>query len=77
MHFEEDLQPPTASLVAQIVNNLPAIQEIHVQSLGRGFHGEGNGYPHQYSCLGNVMESGDWQAAVHGGGVGDGSKSQT
>ena len=35
MYFEEDLQPPTASLVAQIVKNLPAIQEINVQFLGR------------------------------------------
>ena len=26
--------------------------------------GEGNGNPLQYSCLGNPMERGDWQAAV-------------
>ena len=28
--------------------------------------GEGNRYPLQYSCLGNSMERGAWQAAVHG-----------
>ena len=28
--------------------------------------GEGNGNPLQYSCLGNPMDRGAWQAAVHG-----------
>ena len=28
--------------------------------------GEGNGNPLQYSCLGNPIKRGDWQAAVHG-----------
>ena len=28
--------------------------------------GEGNGYPLQYSCLENSMETGAWQAIVHG-----------
>ena len=27
---------------------------------------EGNGYPPQYSCLGNPMDRGAWQATVHG-----------
>ena len=27
---------------------------------------EGNGNPLQYSCLGNPMDGGDWQATVHG-----------
>ena len=27
--------------------------------------GEANGYPFQYSCLGNPMERGAWQAMVH------------
>ena len=30
------------------------------------FHGEGNGNPFQYSCLGTPMARGDWRAAVHG-----------
>ena len=29
-------------------------------------HGEGNGNPLQYSCLGNPMDRGAWQATVHG-----------
>ena len=28
--------------------------------------GEGNGNPHQYSCLENLMDRGAWQAIVHG-----------
>ena len=28
--------------------------------------GEGNGNPLQYSCLGNPMHKGAWQATVHG-----------
>ena len=27
--------------------------------------GEGNGYPHQYSRLGNPMDRGVWRATVH------------
>ena len=27
---------------------------------------EGNGNPHQYSCLGNPMDRGAWRATVHG-----------
>ena len=33
--------------------------------LGRS-PGEGNGNPLQYSCLGNPMDGGAWQATVHG-----------
>ena len=29
--------------------------------------GEGNGNPLQYSCLGNSIYTGAWQATVHGG----------
>ena len=28
--------------------------------------GEGNGYPLQYSCLGNLMDRGAWWAIDHG-----------
>ena len=31
-----------------------------------GSPGEGNGNPLQYSCLGNPMDRGTWQATVHG-----------
>ena len=35
-----------------------------VPGLGR-FHGEGNGYPLQYSCLENSVNRGAWQVTVH------------
>ena len=55
------------SLVAQLVKNLPAVQETWVRSLGQeDSPGEGNGNPFQYACLGNPMDRGPWQAAVHG-----------
>jgi len=36
-----------------------------IPGLGRS-PGEGNGNPLQYSCLGNPMDRGAWQAIVHG-----------
>ena len=42
-------------------------QETLVQSLGQeDSPGGGCGYPLQYSCLGNPMDRGPWQTAVHG-----------
>ena len=35
-------------------------------SVARRSPGEGNGNPFQYSCLGNPMDRGPWQATVHG-----------
>ena len=31
-----------------------------------GRSGEGNGNPHQYSCLENPMNGGAWEGTVHG-----------
>ena len=54
-------------LVAQMVKNLPAMQETWVWYLGQeDSPGEGNGYPPQYSCLDNPMDRGPWRATVHG-----------
>ena len=36
-----------------------------VLGLGRSLR-EGNGNPHQYSCLGNPRDRGAWRATVHG-----------
>ena len=55
------------------IKHLPAVQETiynagdadSTPGLGR-FPREGNGNPLQYSCLGNPMDRGAWQAAVHG-----------
>ena len=54
-----------ASLMAQMVKNLPAIQETQVRGSERS-PGEGNGTPIQYACLENPMDGGVWQAIVHG-----------
>ena len=52
-----------------VVKNSPANADAeHVSSttgLGPSPR-EGNGHPLQYSCLGNPMEKGAWQATVHG-----------
>ena len=53
--------------MAQLVKNLPAMRETWVRSLDWGDSPrEGKGYPLQYSCLGNPMGRGAWQATVHG-----------
>ena len=50
-----------------VVKNLPANagDAASVPGLGRP-PGEGNGTPLQYSCLGNSMDRGAWQAIAHG-----------
>ena len=47
------------------VNNLPvnAGDTVSIPGSGR-FPGEGNGNPFQYSCLGNPMNKGAWQATI-------------
>ena len=50
-----------ASLVAQRLKRLPAMQETWVRSLGwEDSLGEGNGNPLQHSCLENFMDGGAW-----------------
>ena len=56
----------TASLLAQLVKNPPAVQETQVRSLVGKIPGEGNGTSLQYSCLEDPMDRGAWLAAVHG-----------
>ena len=41
-----------------------------IPGLGRS-PGEGKGYPPQYSGLENSMDTGAWQATVHGGAESD------
>ena len=60
-------------MVAQLVKNLPAVQETTcneetwVRFLGwEDSPREGNDNPLQYSCLGNPMDRGASQATVHG-----------
>ena len=49
------------------VKNLPANagDTGSIPRLGRS-SGEQNGNPLRYSCLGNPMDRGTWQATVHG-----------
>ena len=55
-----------ASLVAQRIKRLPAMQETRVRSLGwEDPPGEGNSNPLQYSCLENPMDKEAWRATVH------------
>ena len=60
-HNESDMtmteqQLCRASLIAQLVKNLPAMQETLVQFLGRDNPGEGIGYPLQYSWVSLVAQ---------------------
>ena len=50
-----------------VVKNLPAkAGDVGlIPDIGRS-SGEGNGSPQQYSCLGNPMDRGTWQAIGHG-----------
>ena len=56
-----------ASLMAQMVKKLPAMQETQIGSLGRKDSlGKTNSNPLQYSCLENPMDREAWWSAVHG-----------
>ena len=46
----------TFPIIKKVLNKAPPYSWIE----------EGNGNPLQYSCLGNPMDRGPWQAAVHG-----------
>ena len=67
-----DLEGKYSRQTAQLVENLPAMQETtctagnagSTSGLGRS-PGEGNGNPLQYSCLGNCMDRGVRRATVH------------
>ena len=49
-----------------VVKNSPANAEDSDWIPGwRRFLGEGNGNPVQYSCLGNILDRGAWQAIVY------------
>ena len=52
-------------MVAQMVKNLPTIQETWVQFMGWEGALE-KGIPLQYSCLENPMDREAWRAIVHG-----------
>ena len=57
-------------LGGSVVKNTPAsvgaAGDVGLIPRGGRFPGGGNGNPFQYSCLGNPMDRGAWQATVHG-----------
>ena len=55
-----------ASLVAQMVKNLPAVQETWVRSLSQKEPLEKGMATLFSSCLGNPRDRGAWRAAVRG-----------
>ena len=56
-----------ASLVAQLVKNLPAMKETQVQLPGSGRSpGKGDVNPLPYSCLQSPTDRGAWQDTVQG-----------
>ena len=55
-----------ASLVPQLVKNLPATQETQVWFLGRKIPWRGKWQPTQYPAWTIPMDRGAWQATVHG-----------
>ena len=65
MVFFPYIQIVTSLIVQLVKNSCKAGDWDSVPGLGR-FPGEGNGNPLQYSCLGNLMDRGAWQATVYG-----------
>jgi len=55
--FPGDLNSKESAYSAGDLGSIPGL---------RRYPGEGNGNPLQYSCLGNPMDRGTWQAIVHG-----------
>ena len=66
LELNPSMEEGRASLVAQMVKNLPAMQEAQVLSLGQEDPLEqGKGNPLQYSCLENSMDRDVWRFKVH------------
>ena len=50
-----------------MIKNLPtSVGDIGLIPVWEDSPGERNGYPLQYSCLGNPMDRGAWRGTVHG-----------
>jgi len=48
-----------------VKNRLANSREVDLIPEWERSPGEGNGNPLQYSCLGNLMDRGAWQATAH------------
>ena len=61
------INPPMVFPGGLVVKNLPAnTGDVNSVPEGGRSPGEGNGNPFQYSCLGNPIDRGAWQATVLG-----------
>ena len=59
--------PVPHNMVAQMVKNLPAMQETQVPSLHwEDSPREGNGNSFRYPCLQSPLDGGAWRATVYG-----------
>ena len=65
--------PPSGSYLAGSVSKDSTCNAGDPGSIpGEGISpGEGNGYPLQYSCLGNPMDRGAWWGILHGAAESD------
>ena len=66
MELDVNIDIGGGSSDGSVVKNLPACRGCGFDLWVGKIPGEGNGNPPQYSCLGNPMDRGAWQAAVHG-----------
>ena len=66
LEFRSKYRLPLGFPGAQTAEDLPAMPEIRVRSLGLEDPLVGHGYPPHYSSLENPMDRGAWQAAAHG-----------
>ena len=53
-------------MVKNLPENLGDARDVGLIPGSGRFTGEENGNPFQYSCLGNTMDRGAWQATVRG-----------
>ena len=63
--FKDNFLGKGFSQESKLLLMLHAGDESSIPESGR-HPGEGNGNPLQYSCLGNRIDRGAWQATVHG-----------
>ena len=66
VHFSFFFSPQIPLVMAQTVQNPPALQETRVQPEAGRSPGGRHGNPLQYSSLENPMDRGAWWATVHG-----------
>ena len=64
--FANNMIKPNGSVVKNPPVNAGDTKDLGLIPGSERSSGRGNGNPLQYSCLGNPMDRGVWQATVHG-----------